>query len=144
MTREQKVLRLNAEIIIGFGVLFALAAIPAVYGWIAIFFDLAHFPFNRAPEALDPTGRLMIAISGGLTVGLGVMVWTVATEVIPVAAPQGRKVVLYSAVGWFITDSTFSVVAGSPLNVILNLSFLLMMVMPLQRKGPAEADPAKS
>ena len=144
MTREQRVLRLNAEIIIGFGVLFALAAVPTVYSWVAIFFDVAHFPFNMAPEALDPTGRLMIAISGGLTVGLGVMVWTVATEVIPVAAPQGRKVVLYSAVGWFITDSTFSVVAGSPLNVILNLSFLLMMVMPLQRKGPAEADPAKS
>ena len=144
MTREQKVLRINAEIIIGFGVLFALAAIPAVYAWIAVFFDVAHFPFHSAPESLDPTGRLMIAISGGLTVGLGAMVWTVATEVLPVAPAQGRKVILYSAVGWFITDSTFSVVAGSPFNVVLNLSFLLLMVLPLQRKGSTEADPIKS
>lgn len=144
MTREQKILRINAEIIIGFGVLFALAAIPAVYTWVSIFFDIAHFPFHAAAAALDPTGRLMIAISGGLTVGLGVMVWTVATEVLPVAPVQGRKVILYSSVGWFVTDSTFSVVAGSPFNVVLNLSFLLMMVLPLQRKGPAEADPIKN
>jgi len=144
MTRKQKVLRINAEIIMIFGVLFALAAIPWVYSWISFFFDIAHWPFNSAPEALDPTGRLMIAISGGLTVGLGAMVWTVATEVLPVAPKEGRKVVLYAAIGWFVTDSTFSVVAGSPLNVLLNLSFLLMMVMPLQRKGPAEADPAQT
>ncbi len=144
MTREQKILRINADIIIGFGMLFALAAIPTVYDWLAVFFDVAHWPFNNAPDQLDPTGRLMIAISGGLTVGLGVMVWAVATEVMPVAPLQGRKVILYSAIGWYVTDSTFSVVAGSPANVVLNLSFLLMMVLPLQRKGSAEANPART
>jgi len=142
MTREQKILRINAEIIMGLGVIFALATIPAVYNWLSVFFTAAHWPFNTAALTLDPTGRLMIAISGGLTVGIGAMVWTVATDVLPVAPEQGRKVILYATGAWFITDSTFSVIAGSPMNVLLNLTFVLLMIAPSMKKGPAVADPS--
>ena len=142
MTREQRILRNNALIIIGFGVAFAAAAWTPIYQLISFFFDIAHWPLHSAPEALDPTGRLMIAISGGLTVGMGAMVWAVATDVLPVVPVAGRRVIRLAAFSWFAVDSTFSVVAGSPFNVVLNLSFLGMMVWPLQKEGPAVADPA--
>lgn len=142
MTREQKVLRINAEILMGLGLIFAAGAIPAVYAWLSIFFTAAHFPFYPAPDTLDPTGRLMMAISGGLTVGLGAMVWTVATEVLPVAPKEGRRVILFATGAWFVTDSTFSIVAGSPMNAFLNLSFVALMLWPSIKKGTAVADPS--
>ena len=139
MTREQRILILNSEIIMGFGLIFAIAAWAPVYPFVAFFFDVAHWPFHAAPDALGPSERLMIAISGGLTVGLGAMIFGLAREVLPVAPVEARRVIRWGAWGWFAVDSTFSVVAGSPFNVVLNLSFLAMMVVPLGAGRPAEA-----
>lgn len=135
MTQEQKRLRINGIIVAGLGVALAFAAWAPLYPVAQLFLNLAHWPFFEAPTALDPTGRLMMAIGGGLTAGIGVMMWTVGTEVIPVAPRAGRHVVLYSALAWFVTDSTFSVVAGSPFNAVLNLIFLALMLGSLDYKA---------
>lgn len=137
MTKEQTTLRTNAIIIAAFGVIFAFATLTPIYNLIAIFFDVAHWPFNAAPDALDATGRLMIAIGGGLTVGLAAMTWTIATDVLPAAPDAGRKVIRRAALAWFVTDSTFSVLAGSPVNAVLNLIFLALMLLPLARSPRA-------
>ena len=140
MTKEQKKLRLNGIIIAITGLAFAAAAWMPLYPLAQIFFNLAHWPFSDAPAVSDPTVRLTVAIGGGLTTGIGVMMWTVGTEVMPLAPDAGRKVVLYSATSWFIVDSTFSVVAGSPFNGALNLIFLALMLGSLDfKKGLATA-----
>ena len=137
MTREQKILRLNAALIaLPFGILFSAAALPAVYDAWSIFFNVVHWPFHSAPEALDPTGRLLIAISGGLAAGMGAVVWTVSTHVLPVAPEAGRAVIRNMALTWFVVDSTFSVVAGSPMNVVANLILLAMLILPIMRTRP--------
>ena len=135
MTKEQKRLRLNGIIIAVTGILFAVAVLTPIYPLGRLFLSLAHWPFFEAPAMLDPTGRLMLAISGGLTAGVGVMMWTVGTEVMPVAPIAGRRVVLNFAVSWFITDSLFSVLAGSPFNAALNLIFLALMLGALDFKA---------
>lgn len=135
MTKEQKRLRINGIIVAGLGLALAFAVLTPLYPLAQLFLTLAHWPFFDAPAALDPTGRLMLAIGGGLTVGIGTMMWTVGTEVIPVAPRAGRHVVLYSALAWFVTDSTFSVVAGSPFNAALNLIFLALMLGSLDLKA---------
>lgn len=63
------------------------------------------------------------------------MMWTVGTEVMPIAPDAGRKVILFSALIWFVTDSTFSIVAGSPFNAALNLIFLALMLGSLAPKA---------
>lgn len=131
MTKEQRRLRINGIIVAALGFALATAAWTPLYPLAKIFLNLAHWPFFGAPATLDPTGRLMLAIGGGLTAGIGAMMWTVGTEVMPVAPRAGRKVILYSSLTWFVTDSTFSVVAGSPLNAALNLVFLALMLVPL-------------
>ncbi len=139
MTKEQKRLRMNGVIVAVLGVALALAVMAPVYPLGKLFLNLAHWPFNTAPDALDATGRLMLAIGGGLTAGIGAMMWAVGTEVMPVAPEAGRRVVLYTAVSWFVVDSTFSIVAGSPFNAVLNLIFLALMLGALNFKNSTVA-----
>ena len=134
MTKEQRRLRINGIAVAVLGLALAMTAWPPLYPLGRLFLNLAHWPFFEAPALLDPTGRLMLAIGGGLTVGVGVMMWTIGTEVMPTAPAAGRRVVLYSGVAWFMTDSTFSVVAGSPFNAVLNLIFLALMLGALDFK----------
>lgn len=135
MTKEQKRMRINGIIIASVGVALAATAWPPLYPLAELFLNLAHWPFSQAPALLDPTGRLMLAIGGGLTAGIGAMMWTVGTEVMPIAPDAGRKVILFSALIWFVTDSTFSIVAGSPFNAALNLIFLALMLGSLAPKA---------
>ncbi|MEP5152559.1 hypothetical protein [Planktotalea sp.] len=128
MTNEQKKMRTNGIIIAVLGIALAVATWSPIYPLARLFLNLAHWPFSTAPAVPDATIRLMLAIGGGLTAGMGAMVWTVGTEVMPVAPQAGRKVILYSAWSWFICDSTFSIVAGSPFNAVLNLIFLALML----------------
>lgn len=134
MTKEQTRLRINGIIVASLGFALAVTAWLPLYPLAELFLTLAHWPFFEAPDVLDPTGRLMLAIGGGLTAGMGAMMWTVGTEVMPVAPDAGRKVVLYSALVWFVIDSAFSVVAGSPFNAALNLIFLALMLGSLTLK----------
>lgn len=134
MTKEQKAMRINGIIIAAVGFSLAATAWPPLYPLVKLFLNLAHWPFSGAPEILDPTGRLMLAIGGGLTAGIGAMMWTVGTEVMPIAPDAGRKVILYSALTWFVIDSTFSIIAGSPFNAALNLIFLALMLGALDFK----------
>ena len=143
MTKEQKRLRVNGIIVVVTGILLAAAVLTPIYPLGRLFLTLAHWPFFEAPATLDPSGRLMLAIGGGLTVGVGAMMWTVGTEVMPVAPAAGRRVVLYFAISWFVTDSLFSVFAGSPFNAVLNLIFLALMLGSLEFKArDAAASPA--
>ena len=128
MTKEQKRLRKNGIIVAVLSILLTTAVWSPLYPLAQLFLTLAHWPFFEAPEALDATGRLMLAIGGGLTTGMGTMMWVVGTEVIPVAPRAGRRVVLFSASAWFLIDSLFSIVAGSPFNAALNLIFLALML----------------
>lgn len=134
MTKEQKTLRMNGIIIAILGAALAAASWAPVYPLAELFLNLAHWPFSNAPETADTTVRLTLAIGGGLTAGIGAMMWTVGTTVMSVAPQEGRKVVSYTALTWFAVDSTFSVVAGSPFNAVLNLVFLALMLGSLNFK----------
>ena len=91
MTKEQKRLRINGIIVAVTGILLAAAVLTPVYPLGRLFLTLAHWPFFEAPATLDSSGRLMLAIGGGLTAGVGAMMWTVGTEVMPVAPAAGRR-----------------------------------------------------
>ena len=44
-----------------------------------------------------------------------------------------RSIILTSIGTWFVIDSTASVIAGAPLNALLNCSFLFLYFVPLMR-----------
>lgn len=135
MTKEQKRLRLNGGILVATGIALALTVWAPFYPVAKLFLSVAHWPFFSAPDVAEPTARLLLAISGGLTAGIGAMMWAIGTEVMPVAPVAGRRVVMMTALAWFATDSLFSVLAGSPFNVVLNVAFLAMMLGALNLRG---------
>lgn len=132
-------LKAGSLITIGFGLLIAAAAIPALNYPVEILTDLIFFPADGTPTIGAPGERLLSAITGGIMAGWGAMMYLVATELLPKDPALGRRLILISIVTWFIIDSSMSVAAGAPLNVIGNLGFLAIFVLPLKGLGTPDA-----
>ncbi len=126
-------LKAASAIVIGFGFLIALAAIPVAAGPTAFLIDLVFWPVDGAQRLAGSDMRLLCAITGGLSVGWGTAMWLVATRLYPREPALARTIILTSVGTWFVVDSLGSAVAGAPLNAALNLGFLLAFVLPLWR-----------
>jgi hypothetical protein len=133
MTSEQKALRLVGALTIAFGILCALGAHPALGGFTYQMIDLVLWPAERATGAVTGEARLLYAVTGGLAAGLGWVTWVLAGEGLSRAPELARKTIAGSALTWFAVDSTASVAAGAPLNVVGNLAFLALFLVPLWR-----------
>ena len=123
-------LQAGAAITLGFGLLIAVAAIPAAQGPTNFVLDLTYFPVDAGQSVDTVTARLLSAITGGLMAGIAVMLWVVATELCRREPVLGRRVIVLGIGSWYLVDSSMSVAAGAPLNVLFNTGFLLLFVLP--------------
>ncbi len=130
-------LQIGAAITLGFGLLMAVAAIPALQGPTEIVLDLIFYPVDQGQTLDGASARLLTAITGGLMTGIGVMLWIVATELCPREPALGRRLILLGIGSWYVVDSSMSVAAGAPLNVLFNTGFLLIFVLPAWRLDSA-------
>lgn len=135
-------LKVASAIVIGFGILGVLATHPATSEPMRMLYDVAFWPGTGARSVAAPETKLALAISGGLTIGWGVMLWLVATQLYPREPKLTRTIILASVGTWFAVDSAASVVAGAPFNTMLNLMFLLMFYLLLRKT--AETPTARS
>ena len=133
-------LKAASAIVMGFGVLAGLAALPATAAPIQIMVDLIFWPVDGAPSAWGPETRLVSGIGGGLMTGWGFMLWLTASRLLPRDPDLARTLMLSSVGVWFVVDSLASLAAGAPLNALLNVSFLLMFFIPLWK--PVRVVPA--
>ncbi|MDJ0712354.1 MAG: hypothetical protein QNJ14_18350 [Woeseiaceae bacterium] len=142
MTIDSRIrwLRIGAAITVGFGLLIAVAAIPALQGPTSFSLDLIYFPVDSAQSVDTVSARLFSAITGGLMTGFGVMLWVVATELCPREPALGRRVILLGIGSWFVVDSAMSLAAGAPLNVLFNTGFLLIFCVPAWGLSETAAD----
>ncbi len=123
-------LKAGAAITLAFGLLIAAAAVPALHAPTEILLDLIYFPIDQGQTMEPRSARLLSAISGGLMTGLGVIFWVVATELCPSNPALGRRLILLGIGSWYIVDSSMSLAAGAPLNVLFNTGFLLIFYLP--------------
>jgi len=144
MTRDftQRWLGFMSLFIIGFGLFVALGAHPSTAGVMAWFADLFFWPLDGAEALAGNEARLLAAISGGVTVGWGVMLWLVVTRLLPVDSGLARAMLVWGTLAWFIVDSSGSLAAGAPINVALNTVLMLGIVGPAWRIRPAGLRPA--
>lgn len=129
MTPQQSNMRRAGIGLIVFGAVFALAAvIPGLHATLVLFLKLAFWPMATVPSEIAVPLPLLIAISGGLTAGLGGMLWALGTHVAPLSAEAADRVTRMAAWTWFAIDSTGSVLVGAPFNAVLNVGFLVLML----------------
>lgn len=135
----QTLLKAASAALIGLGAVVALAAHPATAGITGLIADLVFWPLDGQPSLDQPASRLLAAISGGVMVGWGAMLWLVVTRLLPTDPSLAAALVRTSAFAWFVVDSTGSIVAGAPLNAVLNIVFLAAFLLPLAGLAPRPA-----
>lgn len=132
----QTLLKVASAALLGLGAVVAMASHPATAGITGLVADLVFWPLDGQPSVEQPAARLLAAISGGVMVGWGAMLWLVAARVLPSDPALAAALVRTSAMAWFVVDSVGSVVAGAPLNAVLNVAFLAAFLLPLAGLAP--------
>lgn len=133
-TKAEKSKFIGAWLVLGFGVVLAFAALPATSGPTVLLADLVFWPIDGAQE-LSQESRLLSAVIGGVMVGWGTLLLLMIRELFPREPDLVRKLILRSVWAWFVVDSVGSMVAEAPINVVLNLGFLLAFVIPWRIVG---------
>jgi hypothetical protein len=123
-------------LMIAFGILFAIAAFPPTSGFATLFVDSLIWPIDGAQSLAGTETRILLAIGGGITAGWGMLVWQVADKVMPTQPEAARSILLSSLLTWFVIDGICSVLAGVPLNALVNVGFLAPLLWPVWRMNP--------
>jgi hypothetical protein len=132
MTSEQKGLRFAAFVTLSTGLLLALAALPALNLPVRILADILIWPLDGGQGLGAPETRLPLAISGGVMLGWGVMIWQLAGRPMETAPDAMRAIIRTSLLAWFVVDSLASVAAGAALNIVANAAFLALFLIPMR------------
>ncbi|MEM9010605.1 MAG: hypothetical protein AAGE18_05210 [Pseudomonadota bacterium] len=126
-------LKVSAIVVGSFGPALSLATIPAFNEPARWGLDLLTWPLDGFPTYQAEEMRFLSALSGGFLAGWGVMIWCLSAWVHDLAPEAVRRVLLSSALVWFVVDSTGSVTSGHWPNVIWNILVLLLVVGPMWR-----------
>jgi hypothetical protein len=132
MTSEQKGLRLASGVTLVTGLALALAALPVLNFPIRLLADFLIWPVDGAETLAASETRLAFAIGGGVMAGWGLMIWQLAGEPMQRAPGATRATIRTSILVWFLIDSLASVAAGVPLNVLGNVVFLALFLVPMR------------
>lgn len=124
-------LKTAVAIVIGFGIVIASAAYPPAAEATRFLTDLIFWPVDGAQSLASPEIRLLCAVTGGVMVGWGFLLWLLITRIYPRDPGLARTMILWSGGSWFVIDSAGSIIAGAPLNAVFNIGFLLLFVIPL-------------
>ena len=137
MTLQSSITSLKAASIftIGTGLVFFFSLFTSADFLANLFFDIAIWPLDGTQDLNAGETRLLLAISGGMLVGWGVMFWLVTTHIYAENPQIGGKVILFSILSWFIIDSTGSIIAGFAANAVMNLVFLAIFALPVMMHG---------
>lgn len=140
---QQRWMIVWAWLCIGFGAMFALAAVPRLSGPALLFLDVVFWPLDGRPAAIGPEAAFATGIAGALTVTLGVIVLGLARDADLSRRPAVWRAVTTGLVAWFIVDSLASYVTGAGMNVLGNVGFLAGYLVPVVQSGMLTAAPAE-
>ena len=124
-----RVLRLGALVVIATGLLPSLAIFEATQEPWRFFFDVLTWPIDQNPLSFLDSERQLSAVLGGVLCGWGWLLFKLATS--ELFNPLIRKLMVQSVWIWFVLDSAGSILSGLSLNALSNISFLLILLVPL-------------
>ena len=118
-----------------FGVVFVTIAFPALDGFAKAISPLFDWTGLTASDSLTRSARWFAAIMSGLSSGFGAFFAFVVAPLLSHKDDEVFRTVkrggLIAAGLWFVVDSTGSVAAGVPSNVVMNCIFFVTFALPL-------------
>ena len=120
----------------------------AVPTWLAIvwppalafadgFFDVAIWPVLDGAQALrGAETNMLLAIVAGFSFAIGFFVWTLA-DFMEREPALARRTIAVAMGGWLVIDSAGSALGGAAGNVLLNVGFGLLFLVPALWPDPA-------
>ena len=120
------------------GLLIAIAAWPPLAGPVVVLADLLIWPLDGVQSLGAPETRVFMAIAGGVMVGWGVTLWKLADHLMPQDIPAVRSITMTGLYCWFAVDSIASIMAGVPLNALLNVSFVVLFLLAFRQTDLAQ------
>lgn len=136
-TMVQQALKAASAVVMGVGAVVALSAHPATADITNLLADLIFWPFDGRQAVDTQTARLLAAIGGGVMFGWGLLLWQLATQLLPREPQLAASLIRRSVLAWFVLDCACSILAGAYFNVVLNLGFLAMFLLPLAQLKPS-------
>ena len=133
--------KLAADVLIVFGLLFVVEVLIGTAGIMGFFADLVIWPLDGAQSLAAAETRLLLSIAGGVMIGWGVTILYVAGPVAAHDPALARRIILISMLCWFVPDSLGSIAAGGWVNVIGNCGLLAMFLIPVLRMPRRAAVP---
>jgi len=111
--------------------IFALAGVNDFTGANDLFFRLASSGGNGVAGLDTAEAKLAMAIAGGVFGGLMAVYIFITAPGVEQGSELVRKGSIYTFLVWFVIDSSASVASGNPQNVIPNIVFLVVYLVPL-------------
>lgn len=100
--------------------------------WLLLF-DVLSWPLDGEPAHFTGETPAVNAVAGGVMVGWGTLMYLIAKGPLQQGDTTLASPMLIAVIAWFVVDSTGSVAAGLPGNVILNIGFLVLFLPPLTK-----------
>ena len=126
-------LKASALIVILAGLVYTIGAVPPLSGLAALPTDFALWPVDGQQTLAGEEARLLCGVLGAVMAGWGVMLWLVADRLYLRDPELARLMILMGVGTWFVLDCAASLVVGAPLNLLINVAFLALFVIPLLR-----------
>lgn len=117
---------------LGFALMIAFGSHELTDGPLRWFADLLFWPLGD-PQVLTNEAQLLAAILGGIMASWAALVWMLTDALAAEQPLLLRRLILTMMTIWFVIDSAGSVASGGWLNVIGNLAFLALFVLPARR-----------
>ena len=125
-------LKLASIFTLGFALMIAFGSHELTDGPLRWFADLLFWPLGD-PQIVTNEAQLLAAILGGIMASWAVLVWMLTDALAAEQPLLLRRLILAMMAIWFVIDSAGSVASGGWLNVIGNLGFLALFVLPARR-----------
>ncbi len=130
-TRAYHWLKGGSAFVTATGLAVALAAWPQTGAPIALLADLAFWPPDGAQSLAAGETRLLAAIGGGVMAGWGVTMWRIVDRLYLENPALARSFIMPGLLLWFAVDSLGSLISGGALNVVGNVGFLALFMVPI-------------
>ena len=130
-TKAANTIRATSIVLIITGLVFASGAFAPIEGASRFMHDLIDYPVDGSIDTFTREARWFSAIGGGVVVGMSVLFFTVIAPLIEAGHRDIHRGVIVSMLAWFVIDSTGSIAAGVPANVIVNITLLALFIGPI-------------